>query len=101
MAKLSQPSTAVVRDGAIVEKTAGCRPGLISSIPCQGMEVKTEEYTVPGLFAIARDRLDGQSDAQVGISFDETLGYPTSMFYDAPNVNDEETLWIVVSFKQL
>jgi hypothetical protein len=96
-----QTSTVVVRDGAIVEKTVGCRPGLISSMPCHVMESKTEEYTVPGLFAIARDLLDRQSGARVGISFDEALGYPTIMFYDMPNVIDEETLWSVVSFKQL
>ena len=96
-----QTSTVVVRDGAIVEKIAGCRPGLIRSMPCHVMESTTEEYTVPGLFAIARELLDQQSGARVRVSFDETLGYPTSMFYDVPNVNDEETLWIVVSFKQL
>jgi hypothetical protein len=91
----------VVRDGDVAESSATCEPAPVEMGKCEVRPFDAEDYTVPGLFARAR-WLAQSRDVQYGrIEFDATYSFPARMFFDHPEMIDEEWGWRVEAFEVL
>lgn len=89
----------IVRDGKVVDSSSTCivAPGQLE--PCQAAPFDPEQFTVPGLFAIARAQL-ASSDEWTTVEYDARYGYPMSIRYDQPQLADEEQIWSVLEFRE-
>jgi hypothetical protein len=58
-----------------------------------------QEYTVAGLFAVARSLAQHEEGAWTEIEFDLIYGHPASIAYDHPDIVDEDTYRGVKSFQ--
>ncbi|HUW95783.1 MAG TPA: DUF6174 domain-containing protein [Anaerolineae bacterium] len=89
----------LVSEGRVVEQSASCIPAPAESGECQVESFDPEEYTVAGLFAVARLLAQRDEGDWTEIEFDPTYGYPLSIAYDHPDIVDEDTYWGVRSFE--
>lgn len=89
----------VVRDGEVVDSSTTCIVAPGESPPCQAAPFDPEEFTVPGLFAIARAQL-ASSEEWTTVEYDTKYGYPRSIRYDNPQIADEEQIWNVLEFRE-
>jgi hypothetical protein len=91
----------VVSEGKVVEQSASCIPAPVESGECQVESFDPEEYTVAGLFAVARSLAQYYDGDWTEIEFDPSYGYPISIAYDHPEIVDEDSYWGVRSFEVL
>lgn len=91
----------VVRDGEIVEATATCQPAPLEFGKCEVDDFQAEDFTVEGLFRIARSQASIAGGQWTEIEFDEQYGFPTRIAYDSENAVDEEVAWRVMGFEIL
>lgn len=88
----------VVND-EVVSESAECIPGLAQIGECEVAQYNPQDYTVPGLFAIARSEIQKTEGEFTEIEYEPTYGFPTKISYDDPEVYDEDRSWSVVSFE--
>ncbi len=94
----AQTHTLLVENGAVSEATANCIPAPFEGAECEVREFDAATYTVPGLFAIAREEA-ARSDGQwTTIEFDEQYGFPTRISFNDPEILDEDRSWQVMRF---
>ena len=96
-----QWNTIVVRDGQVVESSSRCERTPAGPQMCRVQPFDPGEYTVPGLFVTARDLFAKHPATTVGVTFDQTYGYPREMFSDRPGVTDDTQMWAVESLTPL
>jgi Family of unknown function (DUF6174) len=87
-----QEYSLVVRDGEIADSSSTCVPDG-PSMPCCTACFEPGDFTVPGLFANAREKATASS-----ITFDSEYGFPSIIVYNVPGISDEEQEWKVVVF---
>ena len=87
-----QEYTLIVRDGKVVDSSSSCVPDG-SSEPCCTACFEPEDFTVPGLFANARDKASLSK-----ITFDPYYGFPSTISYNNTAIADEEQEWNVLEF---
>lgn len=93
-----------VEEGVIVAQSATCEPSLLnfsSSGECVVQPFEAEQYTVPGLFELARRYNEGELREHSNITFDETYGFPTMISYTNSELLDADHSWTVISFQAL
>jgi hypothetical protein len=95
----AQSHKLVVENGAVVESSAACSPAPFEGKTCDVRPFDAEAYTVPGLFARAREQQQGQGAQWLKITFDPTYGFPSQISYDDPNVTDADWTWRVMEFE--
>jgi hypothetical protein len=88
-----------VVNGEVVSEYAECFPAPIEAGKCEVEDFNAEDYTIPGLFAIARSEAQIEEGQFTKIDFDPTYGFPSRISYDDPDVFDEDRSWKVVSFE--
>lgn len=88
-----------VVNGEVVSNSAECIPGPAKTSECEVAEYDPQDYTVPGLFAIARSESQKSEGQFTTIKYDPTYGFPTRISYDDPEVFDEDRSWKVLSFE--
>ena len=88
-----------VVNGVVVSNSDECIPGPAQIGECEVAEYDPQDFTVEGLFAIARSENQKQEGKFTKIEFDPTNGFPTIISYDDPDVFDEDRSWSVVSFE--
>jgi Family of unknown function (DUF6174) len=87
-----QEYTLVVRDGEVLDSSSTCVPAGPGE-PCCTACFEPEDFTVPGLFANARDKASLSK-----ITFDLYYGFPSTINYNNPAIADEEEEWKVLKF---
>jgi hypothetical protein len=87
-----QTYTVVVHERKVVDSFATCAP-VSPNEPCQVYEFDPEAFTVPGLFAVARDKASLSK-----ITFDFYYGFPSTISYNYTAIADEEEEWKVLEF---
>jgi hypothetical protein len=97
----AQTQEITVRAGKVVDQSASCIPAPTENGKCEVQPFDAEEYTVPGLFELARSLALFDDGQWTEIEFDPTYGYPASMRYDHPEIVDEDSYWGVRSFEVL
>jgi hypothetical protein len=91
-----------VQNGTVVDQTVTCLTG--ETTDCNQSGIVSENYTVPNLFAMAREMSGGNSPLApqyFKVTFDPAYGFPSSGSYDHPDTIDEEWGWTVNSFDVL
>lgn len=94
----AQTYALVVRDGAVVESASTCIPAPMEFGECTVRDFDPADFTVPGLFARARQALAGQGAAWVTVNFDPQYGFPSRISFDNPDAVDEDWSWRVTGF---
>jgi Family of unknown function (DUF6174) len=88
---IAQTNTITVRGGKVADQSAMCNPLPSSGGKlCRVQQLPPETLTVPGLFAKARELIDGTS-RQGTVTFDARYGYPTEISSRIPRVSDTES----------
>lgn len=97
-----QTHTVTVKDGVITEEFATCQPSLLSfDGTCQIEPYEAENFTVPGLFALAQRFMEQDNGEWTTITYNETYYFPADIAYNNPDIYDEEVSWRVDSFEPL
>lgn len=97
-----QTHTVTVKDGVITEEFATCQPSLLSfDGTCQIEPYEAENFTVPGLFALAQRFMEQDNGEWTTITYNETYYFPTDISYNNPDIYDEEVSWRVDLFEPL
>jgi hypothetical protein len=95
----AQTNVVVVKDGAVVDKSATCVPAPFEGKTCTVQEFNADEFTIDGLFKTAREIVSqNQGNREVKITFDETFHFPATIVSDDPKAVDDDSMWRVVSF---
>jgi hypothetical protein len=89
-----------VIDGQVAAHSAECIVAPFEYRSCEVRAYDAADYAVEGLFATARDMISRYGE-YVTITFDETYHFPSHISYNDPQIYDEDTSWIVVSFEPL
>jgi ABC-type polysaccharide transport system permease subunit len=97
----AQTQEITVRLGKVVDESASCIPAPTEDGKCEVEPFDAEEYTVPGLFELARSLALFDDGQWTEIEFDSVYGYPAGMSYDHPEIVDEDSYWGVRSFEVL
>ncbi len=97
----AQTHEITVRAGEVVDQSASCIPAPTENGKCEVRAFDAEEYTVPGLFERARSLAQFDDGEWTEIEFDPIHGYPTGIWYDHPEILDEDSYWGVRSFEIL
>ena len=90
-----------VRSGQVTEQSAFCIPAPFEAGKCTVQPFDAKDYTVPGLFAIARSQARIAEGKWTKITFDPIYGFPSVIAYDDPQVYDDDTMWGVKLFELL
>ncbi|MEE8443282.1 MAG: DUF6174 domain-containing protein [Dehalococcoidia bacterium] len=90
-----------VRDSEVVDTTAYCYPTPTEGNQCEVEEFNAEDFTVEGLFSQARSQIQNQEERWRQIDFDPTYGFPNFIWFDDPDVYDDDGGWIVGTFQVL
>ena len=90
-----------VRDGKVVESSGDCLRAPVDGQACKVEDFDPNMYTVPGLFALARNQMKGQEAKWTKITYNADFGYPESIGYDDPQIMDEDWGVIVSKFEML
>lgn len=90
-----------VRSGEVVEESAHCIPAPAEAGECEVEPFNAEDYTVPGLFSLARSEVQRAQGQYTQIEFDPTYGFPGKISFDNPEAVDEELVWRVTTFEVL
>jgi hypothetical protein len=90
-----------VRDGQVTDASAWCSPAPAEGRECEVRQFDPEDYTVPGLFVMARSSAESQRGRWTKIEFDPTYGYPRSILADDPEIMDDDLLVGVSAFEVL
>jgi hypothetical protein len=96
--------TITIRDGQLVGESASCATEPMEIAVGQECAVEPfdpADYTVIGLFVTAQSLAEAHPKNGVEIKFDSTFGFPSRIFYDLPDVVDDDELWEVISFEVL
>jgi hypothetical protein len=91
-----------VENGVVAAHTATCQPALLTfseSGECAVQPYDATQYTVAGLFDLARQYSEGERQAHSEITFDETYGFPTRIIYTNRDLLDADHSWSVVTFQ--
>jgi hypothetical protein len=97
----AQQMTFTVMDGHVVDQQSMCIPAPIQGKTCTIRPVEQSNYLVPALLAQARDLIEHQRPENVRLTFDPTLGYPTSIGFDDPQILDEDYGLTIQKFETL
>ena len=97
----AQSHQITVRNGKVVEESASCIPAPTESGKCEVEPFNAEDYTVPGLFSLARSQAQIEQGQWTRITFDPTYGFPRQISFDNPKAVDEESTWRVKTFEVL
>ena len=95
----AQTHNITVRASEVLDQSASCTPAPTENVKCEVQPFDAEEYTVPGLFGLARSLAQFDDGNWTEIEFDPTYGYPTDISYDHPEILDEDSYWGVTSFE--
>lgn len=89
-----------VKENVVTDSSATCKPGPARSSEkeCEAPAFDPNDYTVPALFAMAREQSVGEIVQWSRIEYDPTYFFPLWITYDHPKAIDEESAWHVVSF---
>ncbi len=103
--------TIIVRGGQVQPQESSCRTPQQPSNQCQTGVGNANQYTVPGLFDMAEQFIDGTRSRQTGLGtkssprpngttifYDPTYGFPSNITQDLPDVYDDQVTISVVSF---
>jgi hypothetical protein len=90
-----------VREGEVVEESASCIPAPTESGVCEVQPFDAADYTVPGLFEYARSKAIFEGGKFTQITFDPNYSFPVKVFFDNPDIIDEESSWRVTTFEVL
>ena len=85
----------------MTEQAAFCIPAPFEAGKCTVQPFDVKDYTVAGLFSIARSQAEFAEGRWTKITFDPTYGFPSVIAYDNPQVYDDDTMWGVKSFEVL
>jgi hypothetical protein len=88
-----QSYTVVVQAGKVVDSSTTCEP-VDASEPCQVYGFDPKGFTVPGLFAVAREKASLSK-----MTFDPYYGFPSTISYNHTGIADEEEEWTVLEFQ--
>jgi hypothetical protein len=97
----AQSHRIVVRRGQIVEKSASCIPAPAERGKCEVEPFDAQEYTVPALFARAREKAQLEQGKRTRITFDPEYGFPSWIVVDSPEITDGGQSWKVQAFEVL
>lgn len=97
----AQTYSITVRNERVIDQSAFCVPAPSEAGQCTVRPFKAEDYTVPGLFAIARTQAGNAEGKWTKITFDPIYGFPSGIAFDNPQVYDDDTAWSVKSFAVL
>ncbi len=86
-----------VRNEQVVEQSAFCIPAPAEAGKCTVQAFNAEDYTVPGLFAIARNQVRTAEGKWTKITFDRVYGFPRQIAHDNPQIYDDDAAWTVKS----
>ena len=87
-------------DGEI-SHTATCMPAPAEDGKCEVKDYDPAAYTVEGLFETAHRMLESKESKWATVAYNAEFGYPESITFDDPNLIDEDSAWIVVSFEAI
>jgi hypothetical protein len=94
--------TVTVRNGEIADAEVRCDPGMTGMTNCpEDAAAAAADFTVPGLFAQAQRTIDYGNGRWLAVQFDAATGYPLSMYFDDPDILDEQWFVTVLSFEVL
>ena len=65
---------------------------------CEVESYNEDNYAVEGLLSTAETLLEQRNRDALSINYDEDFGYPSSIWLDDPELNDEDESWGVVQF---
>jgi len=97
----AQTHNITVRASEVLDQSASCIPAQVENGKCEMQPFDAEEYTVPGLFGLARWLAQVDDGNWTEIEFDPTYGYPSGIALDRPEIVDEDSYWGVRSFEIL
>ena len=97
----AQTYSVTVQNGEVMEQSAFCIPAPFEAGKCTVEPFDGKDYTVPGLFSIARSQANIAGGKWTEITFDELYSFPKVVTYDDPQVYDDERMWGVVAFEVL
>jgi hypothetical protein len=94
----AQSHVITVENGVVTEQTAACIQAPAEFEACEVEAFAAEDFTVPDLFAKARDSSDQE---WIEVVYDPTYGYPDSISFNNPEIVDGDWSWGVTSFEVL
>jgi hypothetical protein len=97
----AQTTTITVTDGLVVDIRTMCVPAPVQGRTCTIQPVEANAYLVPALFAQARELVARQRPEFVRFRFDPSVGYPTLIGFDDPQILDEDYGLSIEEFAQL
>ena len=100
----AQKHRIVVKDGKVVDASALCIPAPAELGKCKVEPFNAEDFTVPGLFALARTEVQKREKEgqRIQITFDPDYGFPRVIAFDSlPGVTDGGGAWQVREFEVL
>ena len=90
-----------VHENAVIESSARCIPAPAELGTCEVKAFSAEEYTIPGLYAQARSRLESEYAQWIKISYDPIYGFPNRISFNNPDMIDGDWAWSVTAFEIL
>jgi hypothetical protein len=97
----AQRTTLTVNDGHVVDIQSMCFPAPIQGKTCTIQPVEPTKYLVPSLLMTAHDLAEHENPAYLNLTFDPTLGYPTMIGFNDPQILDEDYGIKIENFEQL
>ena len=97
----AQSHQIVVRSGQVVEASASCIPAPAERGKCEVEPFDAHEYTVPALFARAREKAQIERGERTRITFDPSYGFPSLISHRVPEITDGGAVWRVEAFEAL
>ncbi|RME83446.1 MAG: hypothetical protein D6775_08055 [Caldilineae bacterium] len=88
-----------VRDGEVADSEARCLPAPAEGGKCKVYDFDARDFTVPGLFAKAREALSAPTRRYVKVEYDTEWGFPRVISFRNPEVVDGDWLWRVTMFE--
>ncbi|MFN2144605.1 MAG: DUF6174 domain-containing protein [Anaerolineales bacterium] len=91
-----------VQNGQVMESIVGCVDAPMETALGKSCEVEpydSNDFTVAGLFNLAKTLLASYPEVTLHFEFDPVYGYPALLRYDDPEIVDEEQAWSVKSFE--
>lgn len=97
----AQRMTVTVTDGHVVDLQSMCIPAPAQGRTCTIQLVEPSDYLVPTLLAKARALSERQRPEHIRLAFDSTLGYPTTISYNNPQIIDGDYGLTIETFERL
>lgn len=89
-----------VAGGEVTSHSASCSPSPLETQGCTVQDYDPRDYTIPGIFITAHQKIASSVEGvELEITLDPEYNYPSSIFFDNPNVTDAAWSLTVTTFE--